>query len=145
MLKTELLHPEILATLASAGHGSKILIADSNYPFTTGSAPNAEIVYLNLAPGTVDAVSILGVLARSIPIEAAEVMVPDDGSVPPIFEEFQGVLPQGTALRHHKRFDFYDQARASDVCLTIASGEQRIYANILITIGVVPPGKGEIN
>jgi len=29
----------------------------------------------------------------------------------------------------------------SDVALVIATGEQRIYANILLTIGVVPPPK----
>ncbi len=31
MLKTQLLHPEILATLGGAGHGSKVLIADGNF------------------------------------------------------------------------------------------------------------------
>ncbi|HEY0868685.1 MAG TPA: RbsD/FucU family protein [Fimbriimonas sp.] len=139
MLKTELLHPEILAALASAGHGSKVLIADSNYPFTTGSSPEAQIVYLNLAPGKLNAVEILGVIARSIPIEAAEVMVPDTGAEPAIFTEFRSVLGSGLALTARHRFEFYDAAKASDVCLTIASGEQRIYANILLTIGVVPP------
>ena len=47
MLKTTLLHPDILRSLASAGHGSKVLIADGNYPFTTGSNPSADIVFLN--------------------------------------------------------------------------------------------------
>jgi L-fucose mutarotase/ribose pyranase (RbsD/FucU family) len=28
-----------------------------------------------------------------------------------------------------------------DVALVVATGEQRIYANILLTIGVVPPPK----
>jgi len=35
MLKTELIHPEILGILASAGHHAKILIADANYPAST--------------------------------------------------------------------------------------------------------------
>lgn len=140
MLKTELLHPEILAALASAGHGSKVLIADSNYPFTTGSSPDAEIVFLNFAPGKLNAVEILAVLARSIPIEAAEVMVPVEGPEPPIFAEFRQALGGGPELTKHRRFDFYELARGQDVCLTIASGEQRIYANIMLTIGVVPPG-----
>ncbi|MGI6377286.1 MAG: RbsD/FucU domain-containing protein [Anaerolineae bacterium] len=38
------------------------------------------------------------------------------------------------------RFDFYEAARGQDVALVIATGEQRIYANILLTIGVVPEG-----
>ena len=36
MLKTKLLHPEILAVLGSNGHGSRVLVADGNYPFATG-------------------------------------------------------------------------------------------------------------
>jgi RbsD / FucU transport protein family. len=32
MLKTRLLHPEILAALGEAGHGAQVLIADGNYP-----------------------------------------------------------------------------------------------------------------
>ena len=35
MLKSHLLHPEILEALGRAGHSSKILIADGNYPFAT--------------------------------------------------------------------------------------------------------------
>jgi L-fucose mutarotase len=37
------------------------------------------------------------------------------------------------------RFEFYDAARGPNVALVIATGEQRIYANILLTLGVVPP------
>ncbi|NLD72046.1 MAG: RbsD or FucU transport, partial [Chloroflexi bacterium] len=51
MLKYTLTHPEILAALGTAGHGSQILIADGNYPFTTGSSPTAKRVYLNLTRG----------------------------------------------------------------------------------------------
>jgi len=34
---------------------------------------------------------------------------------------------------------FFKSASSPDVALTIATGEQRIYANILITIGLVMP------
>ena len=51
MIKYKLTHPQILAALASAGHGSKVLIADGNYPFSTGSNPAATHVYLNLTRG----------------------------------------------------------------------------------------------
>jgi L-fucose mutarotase len=40
-----------------------------------------------------------------------------------------------------ERFNFYDVACESDVALVIATGEQRIYGNILLTIGVVAPPK----
>ena len=47
MLKTKLIHPDILRSLADAGHGSKVLIADGNYPFTTATNPVADLVFLN--------------------------------------------------------------------------------------------------
>jgi L-fucose mutarotase len=139
MLKSNLLHPEILKALGGAGHGSKILIADGNYPFGTGGHPDATRVYLNLAPGMVNAVDVLKVLAKSIPFEAAEVMAPAEGPEPAIFAEFRAVLGKGLPLKDLGRFPFYDAARERNTCLVIATGEQRIYANILLTIGVVMP------
>ncbi len=139
MLKSTLLHPELLRALGGAGHGSKVLIADGNYPFGTGGHPEATRVYLNLAPGMLNVVDVLKVLAASIPIEAAEVMVPEKGPEPAIFAEFRSVLGSGLPLKTLGRFPFYDAARERNTTLVIATGEQRIYANILLTIGVVPP------
>ncbi len=97
MLKYQLLHPEILAALGAAGHGSRVLIADGNYPFATKSSPAARRVYLNLAPDLLKATDVLAVLADAIPVEAAHVMVPDAGEEPAIFAEFRALLP-GIAL-----------------------------------------------
>ncbi len=138
MLKTRLLHPEILYALGSAGHGSKVLITDGNYPHSTGTNPAAEKVFLNLAPGLLNATQVLQVIAETIPIEAAEVMATADGSEPPILTEFRDALP-GLTLQYLERFAFYDAASTANVALVIATGEQRIYANILLTLGVVPP------
>jgi L-fucose mutarotase len=138
MLKSQLLHPEILYALGSAGHGSQILISDGNYPHVTKSNPAAERVYLNLAPGVLNVTDVLKVVATAIPIEAAQVMATADGSEPPIWKEFREILP-GQELQPLERFAFYDAASGSDVALVIATGEQRIYANILLTIGVVMP------
>lgn len=55
MLKTRLLHPEILAALGEEGRRAQVLIADGNYPLLTRSSSTAQRVYLNLAPD-VDAV-----------------------------------------------------------------------------------------
>ena len=49
MLKTKLIHPEIMAALSLCGHGSKVLIADGNYPLAEKSG-NAQKVYLGLCP-----------------------------------------------------------------------------------------------
>lgn len=138
MLKTKLLHPEILAALGSAGHGSKVLIADGNFPFGTGANPSATRAYLNLAPGLVTVTDVLKVLVEVMPIEAAEIMMPASGPEPSIFAEFRALLP-GLELKPLGRFEFYDAARERDTTLVIATGEQRIYANLLLTIGVVMP------
>jgi L-fucose mutarotase len=143
MLKYQLLHPEILHALGTAGHGAKILIADGNYPLITRSNPASQRVYLNLAPGLVTVTGVLRVLVEAIPIEAAEVMMPDTGAEPPIFNEFRNLLPNTLALQKLGRFQFYDAASAPEIALAIATGEQRIYANLLLTIGVVPPPSSE--
>jgi L-fucose mutarotase len=138
MLKTRLLHPEILAALGEAGHGAQVLIADGNYPLATRSNPDAYRVFLNLEPGKLTVTDVLSVIAEAIPVESAYVMGPDDGSEPSIYEDFRGLLPDNP-LERLGRFAFYDMARSSDCALAIATGEQRIYANILLTIGVVKP------
>jgi L-fucose mutarotase len=138
MLTYSLLHPQILAALGAAGHGGQVLIADGNYPLGTRSHPNAPKVFLNLAPGMLTVTDVLGVLVGAIPIEAAHVMVPDSGAEPAIFSEFRALLPD-VDLQPLERFAFYDAARSPELALAIATGEQRIYANILLTIGVVPP------
>ena len=138
MLTSKLLHPEILSALGASGHGGLILIADGNYPFSTRANLSAKRVYLNLSPGKLTVTEVLEVIVSAVPIEAAEVMTPDSGKEPPIFAEFRSLLP-GHELKKHERFRFYDRAKDPDCCLVIATGEQRIYANILLTIGVIPP------
>ena len=138
MLKTRLLHPEILQALGEAGHGARILIGDGNYPLATQSSPSAHRVYLNLAPGQLAVTDVLRVLVDAIPIEEAHVMAPESGAEPGIFAEFRAILPE-VPLQPLGRFDFYDAARGPDCALAIATGEQRIYANLLLTIGVVMP------
>ncbi len=139
MLTTRLLHPEILQALGEAGHGAQVLIADGNYPLATRSNPACRKVFLNLEPGKLTVTDVLEVLAESIPIEAVHVMGPDDGSEPSIYADFRRILPAHEPTRLG-RFEFYDMARGLDMALAIATGEQRIFANILLTIGVVMPG-----
>ena len=136
MLKTQLLHPEILDVLARSGHGSGILIADGNYPFVSLANPAAARVYLNLAPGLVTVTQVLEVLLSAIVVEAAHIMVPGDGAMPDIQDEFRQMLP-GIEMQTYGRFDFYDKAQEPSVSLVIATGEQRLFANILLTLGVV--------
>ena len=138
MLTYRLLHPEILRALGEAGHGAQVLIADGNYPLLTRTSPAAHRVYLNLAPDLVRVIDVLAVLGEAIPIEAAHVMRPDTGEEPAIHAEFRLQLP-GVELEPLGRFEFYDLARGPDLALAVATGERRLYANILLTIGAVPP------
>lgn len=139
MLRQSLIHPPLLRALAAAGHGSRILLADANYPVATAVAPRAEVVWLNLAPGLVDVLTLLDLLTGAIPVEAAAVMQPDDGPQPEIFDGFADRLPADLALDRLGRSAFYDAARSDDVALAVATGEQRLFANLLLTVGVVPP------
>ena len=149
MLKGRLIHPELLRALGAAGHGAKVLLADGNYPLATRTPATAARVFLNLAPGLLTVTDVLDVLVDAIPIEAAEVMVPASGPEPPIFEEFrhilkrattaQGTAPAELALAKLDRAEFYEAASAPAVAVAVATGESRIYANLLLTIGVIPP------
>jgi L-fucose mutarotase len=125
MLSHRLLQPEILEALGRAGHSSKILIADGNYPFGTKLGPNAKLVSLNLSAGVVNATQVLE--------------VPAD---PPIWAEYRRILAEGgvdVELEKLERFPFFDAATDSNVVLTIATAETSTYANLLLQIGVVFP------
>jgi L-fucose mutarotase len=146
MLKGKLLHPDILQALGRAGHGSQVLLADGNYPFASKQGPNATLVSLNLSPGVVTCPQVLEALVTAIPIEAASVMqcpiTGRDGqqAEPPVWNEFRRILHGAgvnITLGSIERMAFYEAARASDVVLTIATGERAVYANLLLTIGVV--------
>ena len=137
MLKGKLIHPDILGALAGSGHGSKVLIADGNFPHGTQLGENAEIVYLNLSPGRVLVTEVLEAILSVTPVEAAEVMEPAEGTEVPIFAEFETLLQDRAEIERLERFAFYEAASGPDTCLAVATGDQRLYANILLTIGVV--------
>ncbi|CAN5514943.1 RbsD/FucU family protein [soil metagenome] len=146
MLQGKLIHPQILGALGRGGHGSKVLLSDGNYPHVTKKGPNSELVYLNLAPGQFGVCDVLKLLTTVIPVEKAEVMaVAKSGPYamakdPEIWNDFRALLAdtdcKGDLIPIEKP-EFYAAGASPDVCLCIATGEQRIYANLLLTIGVV--------
>ncbi len=140
MLLTKLNQPEILGALGTMGHGSRILIADGCYPFITGSPAAARKVYLNLSPGIVLVTDVLKAIAATIPLEEAFVMMPPDEADQPIFSEFRQILPKGVDLTKLQRFTFYDKAREADTALMVATGDQRNWANLLLTVGYIKHG-----
>lgn len=135
MLTTSLIHPQIISALAKCGHGSKILIADGNYPLAEKTG-NAVKVYLGLVRGLPSVTDVLDAVLSAVSVEKAEVMVPEGEDEPEIFHVFRNRLGE-VSLDGLSRFDFYDLCMAENaVVLAISTGEQRTYANILLTIGV---------
>ena len=137
MLKYRLLHPQLIGALGRCGHGSRILIADANYPHVTGAPVAAERVYLNLAPGLISASDVLKVLLEAVPVETAIVMLMADGQEAPVIAEYRQLLPAGVAVQGLTRIPYYEAARSPDTNLVIATGEQRLFANLLLVVGIV--------
>lgn len=149
MLKHHLIHPQINAILARAGHHSKVLIADGNYPAYNTLGPHAELVSLNLSPGLVTCRQVLEALVTAMPIEAAHTMgIPADDPYaadgePSVWAEYRDVLrAAGVAveLASIPKWDFYDAVASRDHVLTIQTGDQALWANLLLTMGVRKPG-----
>jgi L-fucose mutarotase len=144
MLNTTLLHPDILRVLARAGHHSKILIADGNYPASTKRGPHAEVVCLNLSPGVVTVAQVLAAVLSAVPIDQVNTMgiPPDDPYAqqgePPVWNEFRGVLARaGSKLKLDPilKWDFYQHVESPDHVLTIQTADQALWANVLLTMG----------
>jgi L-fucose mutarotase len=145
MLTSTLIHPEISRILACAGHSSKVLIADGNYPAASARGPRSELVSLNLAPGLVTVAQVFRVLLTAIPVETVNTMgMPADDPYrlphdPPVWEEYRSLLREAgsdIALQPISRWDFYDAVDSRDHVLTIQTGDQALWANLLLTIGV---------
>lgn len=144
MLKTQLLHPEILRLVARAGHHSRILIADGNYPAATKKGPHAEIVSLNLAPGIVTVAQVLRALLSAVPVDFINTMgIPADDAYaqkgePPVWNEFRDEIKRAKLklkLEPIQKWDFYKQVESPDHVLTIQTADQALWANVLLTMG----------
>ncbi|MCQ9385437.1 RbsD/FucU family protein [Brevibacterium sp. 50QC2O2] len=136
MLKTPLLHPELLAALGRCGHGTQVLLADGNYPHNTGAPAAATRIPLNVTPGLLSVDQVLEPLAATVNIEAATFMLDATGGRAPAVDGYGALLPD-VPFTGLERFAFYDAARDPNIAVVVATGDQRQYANLLLTIGVV--------
>ena len=144
MLKHRLLHPEISAILARAGHHAKVLIADGNYPASTTLGPNATLVSLNLAPGIVTVAQVLETLLTAIPVDEVNTMgIPADDPYaqqgePSVWADYRTIIASaGLALplTPISKWDFYEAVASRDHVLTIQTADQALWANVLLTLG----------
>lgn len=144
MLKHRLLHAEITAILARAGHHAKVLIADGNYPASTMRGPNAELISLNLAPGIVTVAQVFDTLLTAIPVDEINTMgVPADDAYaihgePPVWAEYRRIMQTAgmpNELKPIDKWQFYDAVMSRNHVLTIQTGDQALWANVLLTMG----------
>jgi len=144
MLKQQLLHPKINEVLARAGHHARILIADGNYPASTKKGPHAEVVSLNLSPGVVTVAQALRALLSAVPVDYVNTMgiPPDDPYAqkgePPVWEEYRRLITDAgfkLKLEPISKWDFYEAVNSPDHVLTIQTGDQALWANVLLTMG----------
>ena len=92
MLRFPIIHPPLLAALAACGHGGKVLLADADYSHSTNVYPGAATIYLNLRPGLLTVHQVLKPLLRAVPVEAADVMTPGDGTEPDVLAVYRELL-----------------------------------------------------
>ena len=142
MLKNipKIVSPELLKTLAEMGHGDEIVIADGNFPAETFGK---RVIRADGISGTamLDAVlSLLPLDTYSDPnFILMKLMECDEGKIEPIIWRDYAAI----AAKHDKnvrigqigRFEFYERAKSAYA--VIATGEEAVYANIILKKGVI--------
>lgn len=130
--------PQLLKTLMEMGHGDEIVIADGNFPSHTVSQ---NVIRADGLSGT----EILKAVMELFPLDAYSEqqvylmeVVPGDDYQPEIWNEYEAILlssGESFTVGYIERFAFYERAKKSYA--VIASGEEALYANIILKKGVV--------
>ena len=141
MLKglSPLLTPDLLHVLASMGHGDELVLADSNFPAASHARRLVQM-------SGVDTPQVLDAVLSGLPLDdfvdqpaLTMQVVGDVSAVPEVVQAFDASLRRHgmVASASIERFAFYDRARAAFAI--VATGECRVYGNILLKKGVVRP------
>lgn len=136
------LTPDLLRHLRAMGHGDELAIVDANFPAETCAK---RIERLAGVTATQALRAVLGIMPLdSFVDDPARTMqvVGDPDAVPDIVAEFQKII-NATAdhpadVRGVERHAFYEQARQA-YCI-VQTAETRLYGNIILKKGIVPPG-----
>ena len=145
MLKNipEMLTPKMLKVLCELGHSDKIVIADANFPAET-MGKNAIVIRAagHSATDMLDAILTLFPLDTYAekPVTLMEVM-PDDDVETPIWDDYKSIVTRHddrgeNAVGTMERFAFYEKVK-NEAYAIIATGEQALYANIILQKGVL--------
>jgi L-fucose mutarotase len=136
-----LLGPDLLHILRSMGHGDEITIVDANFP---ADSTAERLVRLDGHSAT----DVLSVVLSVLPLDefvdcpAHRMEVVDDAEVvPPICSEFQMIIDTNetipVSVGKIERYAFYERVKKSYA--VIATGEERLYGNIILTKGIIRP------
>jgi L-fucose mutarotase len=134
-----LLGPDLLHALRSLGHGDELVIADANFP---AHSLGPRVVRLDGIDALVATDAILTHLPLDTFAEAAAfrmAVVGDPGAVPPICQSFAELvrnLAGPFEIVALERFAFYERARRA--AFIVATGERRLYGNLILKTGVLP-------
>lgn len=141
MLKNipKILSPELVKILMEMGHGDEIVIADGNFP---AEAIGQRVVRCDGhgVPELLDGIMQLFPLDTYTdkPVMLMEV-VKGDPVVPTIWDEYKKIInkykPENCKIEMIERFAFYERAKTAYA--VVATGEEAIYANIILKKGVV--------
>ena len=139
MLKNvpKILSPELLKALCEMGHGDEITIGDANFP---AYQYHDKVIRADGLKGT----DLLDAILKMIPLDTYSdyniiLMNTINGDpTPDIWEEYEKIAlenDKNAKIIHLDRYDFYDRVKKS-FCV-VESGEERIYANIIIRKNVI--------
>ena len=137
-----ILSPQLLKVLCEMGHGDMLVIGDGNFPAET-IGKDAIVIRMDGhgVPELLDAILKLYPLDTYVD-KAVNLMevVPGDPVETPIWDEYKDIVAKydvrGTAaIGHIERFAFYEEAKKAYAI--VATSEKALYANIILTKGVV--------
>jgi L-fucose mutarotase len=136
-----LLSPDLLATLRAMGHGDEIAIVDANFPASSMARRLLRLDGVS-ATAVLDAVLSVMPLDDFVPEAAWRMQVVDaPDAEQPIFAEFRKILAaregQTIGLASLERFAFYERAKTAYAL--VATGEARLYGNVILKKGVIRP------
>ena len=141
MLKSvdPLLTGELLAILSDMGHGDEVVITDANFP---AASVARRLVRLPGSTATDVLDAVLSVLPLDDFVDRPAAAMDAPGERPAIYPAFEAALARAEGrpleLEPVDRFAFYDRAKAAYA--VIATGERRLYANIILKKGVLRTG-----
>lgn len=138
-----ILGPDLLHALRAMGHGDEIAIVDANYPAFSNATRLIRIDGID-AVRVVDAILSVMPLDDFVECAAFRMAVVDDSkTVPEVCRAFEQVVAKrepGQRVEALERFAFYD--RANRAFAHIATGERRLYGNLILKKGIVRPEEG---